>query len=96
MTVARNLVNALGGATNIIELEPCMMRIRATVHDPLAVDEEAIRETNPLAVVCSGRYVQIIVGPKSEEIVSRMLEIVEDEPASVNRPTERQKSKSDG
>ncbi|MDO5719407.1 MAG: PTS transporter subunit EIIB [Actinomycetaceae bacterium] len=94
MTAAQNLVDALGGVDNIIELEPCMMRIRAIVRDPLAVNEEAIRATNPLAVVCSGQYVQIIVGPQSDEIVSHMLEIVEAE--DVNRPTEEDKSKSAG
>lgn len=96
MTAAQNLVDALGGADNIIELEPCMMRIRAIVRDPITVDEEAIRDTKPLAVVCSGRFVQIIVGPESDEIVSRMLEIVADEQPDVNRPTEREKPKSVG
>ncbi|MDO5728060.1 MAG: PTS transporter subunit EIIB [Actinomycetaceae bacterium] len=72
MTKARKLVDALGGARNIIELEPCIMRIRATVRDPKRVDEDAIRETEPLAVVCSGQFVQIIVGPEADDLVEAM------------------------
>ncbi len=72
MDVAGTLVEALGGSDNIIDVEPCLMRIRATVVDPLAVDEEAIRSTNPLAVVRSGNYVQIIIGVDATDLAQQM------------------------
>lgn len=76
MAKARKLIEALGGSRNIRDLEPCIMRIRATVFDPQLVNESAIRETKPLAVVCSGQYVQIIIGPEADDLVDAMNEIV--------------------
>ncbi|MDO5048825.1 MAG: PTS transporter subunit EIIB [Actinomycetaceae bacterium] len=76
MSVAQQLVDGLGGIENIDDLEPCIVRIRAIVNDPVAVDIAAIRATNPLGVVSSGKFVQIIVGPKSDELVDEMQEII--------------------
>lgn len=86
MAKARKLVDALGGSQNIRELEPCIMRIRATVRDPKLVNESAIRETEPLAVVCSGKYVQIIIGPEADDLVDAMNEIVGETDAQCESP----------
>ncbi|EPD30705.1 PTS transporter subunit EIIB [Gleimia europaea] len=72
MTIAKKLVEGLGGAQNIEELESCIVRIRAIVSEPALVSEAVIRETSPIGVVSSGRYVQIIVGPSSDDLVDEM------------------------
>ncbi|EEH63610.1 hypothetical protein HMPREF0044_1211 [Gleimia coleocanis DSM 15436] len=69
---ALQLIAGLGGTSNLIELEPCLMRIRAHVKNPHLVNEQLIRETNPLAVVCSGNYVQIVTGPDADGVVAQM------------------------
>ncbi|MDO5061065.1 MAG: PTS transporter subunit EIIB [Actinomycetaceae bacterium] len=69
---ALQLIAGLGGTGNLVELEPCMMRIRARVKDPHLVNETLIRQTNPLAVVCSGNYVQIVTGPDADGVVEQM------------------------
>ncbi|MDO5034004.1 MAG: PTS transporter subunit EIIB [Actinomycetaceae bacterium] len=77
MSAAEKLVQGLGGPENIEDLESCIVRIRAIISDPLQVDEAVIRETNPIAVVSSGRYVQIIVGPASDDLVEEMQQVLE-------------------
>ena len=39
MSNAEQILAALGGADNIIEIEPCITRLRAEVEDPSLVDE---------------------------------------------------------
>lgn len=68
------LVTALGDWGNIAEVEPCSLRIRVQVKDPHKVDEQAIRNLNPLAVVQSGSYVQIVTGPDADVTAKRMRE----------------------
>ncbi|WP_083431827.1 PTS transporter subunit EIIB [Actinomyces urinae] len=76
MTIAEKLVEGLGGAQNIEDLESCIVRIRAIVSEPALVNESVIRETGPIGVVSSGRYVQIIVGPASDDLVAEMTEAI--------------------
>ena len=53
MTIAKALIDALGGHLNIVEIEPCTMRIRVQVKTQRAVDEAALRVDGVLAVVRS-------------------------------------------
>lgn len=62
---SRQLIVALGGAENVVSLESCAMRIRAQVREPQLVDEALIRQANPIAVVRSGNFVQIVVATGS-------------------------------
>ena len=39
---AQEIVAGLGGADNIVEIEPCTTRLRAEVRDPSLVDEAAV------------------------------------------------------
>lgn len=80
MSVAEQLVQGLGGASNIDDLESCILRIRAIVNDPSAVNEPLIRETKPLALVCSGKYVQIIFGQESDALVEQMQDVIGAQP----------------
>lgn len=77
MPTAEKVVEGLGGVRNIEDLESCIVRVRAIVTDPRMINESIIREINPIAVVSSGRYVQIIVGPSSDQLVEEMQQILE-------------------
>ena len=73
MTIAKALIDALGGYLNIVEIEPCTMRIRVQVKTQRAVDEAALRVDGVLAVVRSGDVVQIVCGASSDDIASAMI-----------------------
>jgi len=40
---AATILAALGGVTNIVEIEPCTTRLRSEVRDPAQVDTKALR-----------------------------------------------------
>ena len=77
MTIAKALIDALGGHLNIVEIEPCTMRIRVQVKTQRAVDEAALRVDGVLAVVRSGDVVQIVCGATSDDIAQAMIASLE-------------------
>lgn len=86
MTIATALIDALGGHLNIVEVEPCTMRIRVQVKTQRAVDEAALRVDGVLAVVRSGDVVQIVCGATSDDIAQAMIasleSVADDTPAN--------------
>lgn len=73
MSIEEVLIDALGGHRNIVEVEPCTMRIRVQVASQRLVDEAALRVDGVLAVVRSGDVVQIVCGTVSDEVASAMI-----------------------
>ena len=69
MAIEQTLIDALGGHLNIVEVEPCTMRIRVQVKSQRDVDEAALRVDGVLAVVRSGDVVQIVCGAQSDDVV---------------------------
>ena len=51
MSQARNIVDALGGFDNIVEIEPCITRLRCELEDASLVDEAALRAAGAHGVV---------------------------------------------
>lgn len=70
MNNAAKILAALGGAENIVEIEPCITRLRAEVEDPALVDEAALKAAGAHGVLRSGRAVQVVVGPEADTIAS--------------------------
>lgn len=70
MSKAAQILAALGGDGNVVDLEPCITRLRVEVDDPLLVDEPALRAAGAIAVVRSGTVVQVIVGPEADTLAS--------------------------
>ena len=68
MTEADVLADALGGAANIHDVEPCVTRVRVEVHDPHLVDHGALRDFGALAVVVAGPVIQVVVGHTADEL----------------------------
>ena len=73
MAIEQALIDALGGHLNIVEVEPCTMRIRIQVKSQRAVDEAALRVDGVLAVVRSGDVVQVVCGEPSADIAGAMI-----------------------
>ena len=76
MAIEQTLIDALGGHLNIVEVEPCTMRIRIQVKSQRDVDEAALRVDGVLAVVRSGDVVQIVCGAQSDDVAEAMISIL--------------------
>jgi len=69
-TQAEKLVAGLGGAANIVEIEPCITRLRTEVEDASLVDEAALKAAGAHGVMRSGSVVQVVLGPEADTIAS--------------------------
>jgi PTS system N-acetylglucosamine-specific IIB component len=65
---AEQILAGLGGAENIVEIEPCITRLRTEVNDPSKVDEAALKAAGAHGVIKSGSVVQVVVGPEADNI----------------------------
>lgn len=72
MSKAEQILAALGGNTNVVDLEPCITRLRVEVTDPGLVDEDGLKATGAFGVVRSGKVVQVIVGPEADSLASEL------------------------
>ena len=77
MIDAQAIVDGLGGADNIIEIEPCATRLRTEVRDASKVSEAALKKAGAIAVMHTGAAVQVIVGPEADTIASDIEELLE-------------------
>jgi PTS system N-acetylglucosamine-specific IIB component len=69
---AEDILSALGGNENVVDLEPCITRLRVEVSDPNLVDDDTLRSNGAFGVVRSGRVVQVVVGPEADDLAAAM------------------------
>ena len=67
---AERIIAGLGGADNIVEIEPCITRLRTEVNDGSLVDEAALKAAGAHGVLRAGNVVQVIVGPEADTLAS--------------------------
>ena len=67
---AERIIAGLGGADNIVEIEPCITRLRTEVNDGNLVDEAALKAAGAHGVLRAGNVVQVIVGPEADTLAS--------------------------
>jgi PTS system N-acetylglucosamine-specific IIB component len=77
MIDAAAIVAGLGGAENIVEIEPCTTRLRTEVRDASLVDEAVLKRAGAIAVMRTGAAVQVIVGPEADTVASDIEELLE-------------------
>ena len=70
MSKAEQIIAGLGGADNIVELEPCITRLRTEVRDGSKVDEAALKAAGAHGVMKIGNNVQVVVGPEADSIAN--------------------------
>jgi PTS system N-acetylglucosamine-specific IIB component len=70
MVTAEQIVAGLGGRANIVEIEPCITRLRTEVEDASLVDQDALKAAGAYGVVISGNVVQVVVGPVADTLAS--------------------------
>ena len=67
---AEQILAGLGGAANIIDIEPCITRLRTEVEDASLVDEAALKAAGAHVFMRSGGVVQVVLGPEADTIAS--------------------------
>ncbi|MBD7952352.1 PTS sugar transporter subunit IIB [Oerskovia turbata] len=72
MSKAQQILEALGGQSNVVDLEPCITRLRVEVTNPALVDEVGLKATGAFGVVRSGRVIQVIVGPEADNLAAEL------------------------
>jgi PTS system N-acetylglucosamine-specific IIB component len=77
MGKAEDIVAGLGGADNIVDIEPCATRLRTEVGDAALVDEAALKAAGAYGVMRSGSVVQVIVGPEADTIATDIEDILD-------------------
>jgi PTS system N-acetylglucosamine-specific IIB component len=65
---AEQILAGLGGPANIVEIEPCITRLRTEVNDGSLVDEKMLKAAGAHGVVRSGNVVQVVVGPEADTL----------------------------
>ena len=65
---AEQILAGLGGADNIVEIEPCITRLRTEVKDGSLVDQAALKAAGAHGVMASGTVVQVVVGPEADNL----------------------------
>lgn len=65
---AAAILTALGGGDNVVELEPCITRLRCEVKDGSKVDEAALKTAGAHGVMQQGTVVQVVVGPQADTL----------------------------
>ena len=68
MNKAEQILAALGGSDNVVDIEPCITRLRTTVKDPAKVDQAALKASGAHGVMAAGPVVQVVVGPQADTI----------------------------
>ena len=76
MSQAEQILTALGGKENIVELEPCITRLRCEVSDSTAIDEPRLKAAGAHGVMRAGTLVQVIVGPQADVIAEEIEELM--------------------
>ncbi|MBU8881383.1 glucose-specific PTS transporter subunit IIBC [Bacillus sp. FJAT-29790] len=84
--LAYNILNAMGGQSNISNLDACITRLRVSVNDIKEVDKDELKKLGAAGVLEVGNNIQAIFGPRSETIKSQMKDIMSGKkPSSVEK-----------
>ncbi|MCI2420179.1 glucose PTS transporter subunit EIIB [Saccharopolyspora sp. K220] len=65
---AAAILAALGGGDNVVEIEPCITRLRCEVEDGSKIDEAALKAAGAHGVMKQGSVVQVVVGPEADTL----------------------------
>ncbi len=75
---AVNIINLLGGASNIADVDACMTRLRVTVKDPDKVGSEDLwKKEGAMGLVMKDSGVQAIYGPKADVLKSDIQDLLD-------------------
>jgi PTS system N-acetylglucosamine-specific IIB component len=67
---AEQIVAGLGGLDNLLDVEGCIIRLRAEVKDTALVDETALKRAGAHGVVHLGTAIQVVTGCDADELAA--------------------------
>lgn len=76
MSNAQSILDALGGAENVLAVEACITRIRVDVKDTDGVNEAGLQAAGAFGVVGLGTSLQLVMGPRAEEITEELQKLL--------------------
>ena len=75
--MAAAILEGVGGAANVTNVDNCITRLRLEVKDRLLVDEKKIKASGAAGVIRPGKTsVQVIIGPKVQFVADEFKKLV--------------------
>ena len=78
--VSALIVEGLGGAANLSDVDCCATRLRCTVKDAALVKQDVLKASGASGVICKGNGVQVVYGPKVAVIKAKLEDYLENTP----------------
>ena len=78
--VSALIVEGLGGAANLSDVDCCATRLRCTVKDAALVRQDMLKASGASGVICKGNGVQVVYGPKVAVIKAKLEDYLENAP----------------
>ena len=78
--VSALIVEGLGGAANLSDVDCCATRLRCTVKDVALVKQDVLKASGASGVICKGNGVQVVYGPKVAVIKAKLEDYLENAP----------------
>ena len=78
--VSALIVEGLGGAANLSDVDCCATRLRCTVKDAALVRQDVLKASGASGVICKGNGVQVVYGPKVAVIKAKLEDYLENVP----------------
>ena len=78
--VSALIVEGLGGANNLSDVDCCATRLRCTVKDAALVKQDVFKASGASGVICKGNGVQVVYGPKVAVIKAKLEDYLENAP----------------
>ena len=79
-SVSALIVEGLGGADNLSDVDCCATRLRCTVKDVALVKQDVLKASGASGVICKGDGVQVVYGPKVAVIKAKLEDYLESTP----------------
>ena len=78
--VSALIVEGLGGADNLSDVDCCATRLRCTVKDAALIRQDVLKASGASGVICKGNGVQVVYGPKVAVIKAKLEDYLENAP----------------
>lgn len=86
-----NILESLGGSSNIKHLDACITRLRVTVNDVKAVDKNRLKRLGAAGVLEVGNNIQAIYGPKSDNLKTQIQDVMSGKTPRPTKPVSAEK-----
>lgn len=70
--LAENVLEALGGKSNVESVEGCITRLRLFVADPEQIHDDRLKQLGASGVVKRGKVAQVVMGTQADRIAERI------------------------